>query len=108
MIIRAMKTETGQSLRSRIEDERTPETIEDELTSEMVFNRGIAQFPSLWSGLRKLFTERGVTLKTHQRHRPICTVENKVFTSQEENENAIELLKRILNRSIRTLNSSGN
>lgn len=96
MSIRGMRTETGEELRSRISDEITP---------EMMFNKGTAPFPSLWSGMRKLLTDRGVTLHTHQRHRTIYTIANTIFVDKQENENAIELARRILNGTIYSPNN---
>lgn len=91
MSIRAMHSEKGEQLRKRISDELTP---------EMMFNRGTAPFPSLWSNLRKFLVDRNVQLKTHIRHRTIYTIANTIFADEDENEVAIELARRILNGNI--------
>lgn len=93
MTLRGMKTETGDELCKRISDELTP---------ELMFNRGTAPFPSLWAELRKFLVSRNVNLRTHQRHRTIYTIANTIYTDEEENEAAIELAKRILSGKIQT------
>lgn len=52
--------------------------------------------------MRKHLLDRRVTLRTHQRHRTIYTVANAVLMDPEENKQAVELTKRILNGNIMT------
>lgn len=91
MIIRVMHNETGEKLRQRISEELSP---------EMMFNRGTAPFPSLWSNLRMFLVDREVPLRTHQRHRTIYIIANTIFVNDDENEIAVELARKILNGNI--------
>lgn len=66
----------------------------------MMFNRGIAPFPFLWTELRTFLTDRIVTLERTPVHRKFFKIADIVYRDEEVHDMAMELAQRIFSGTI--------
>lgn len=94
-----------RSTSNKNEEELCMHTLE-EISPEMIFNRGKATFLFLRLYFKKFLSDRGVQICVHHRPRTIYTVANTFYVEPDDSVTAKDPAKNILSGSIYSSNTA--